>query len=68
MQRLDGLLLSGGGDIDPARYGALKTEWVSGIDALRDQTELWLCRAALSTAKPTFGICRGTQLMNVAMG
>lgn len=68
LQRLDGLLLSGGGDIDPALYGALKTEQVSGIDAIRDQTELTLCRVALSSAKPMFGICRGTQLMNVAMG
>lgn len=68
LAQLDGLLLSGGGDIDPALYGALKTEQVSGIDALRDQTELTLCKEALDTATPLFGICRGSQLMNVALG
>ncbi len=68
LARLDGLLLSGGGDIDPALYGALKTEHVSGIDAIRDQTEITLCKDALDTHKPLFGICRGTQLMNVALG
>jgi len=66
--RIDGLLLSGGGDIDPAAYGATRTPAVGGIDAARDRAELALAGWALSEQKPFLGICRGLQILNVACG
>ncbi len=66
--RLDGVLFSGGGDIDPAHYGADPHPAVSGVDPERDRTELALARWAVADPKPFFGICRGTQLLNVALG
>jgi putative glutamine amidotransferase len=65
---LDGLLLSGGGDIDPARYGGTSRPEVKGVDAERDTFELELARAAVRAGLPMLGICRGSQLLNVAMG
>lgn len=65
---LDGLLLSGGGDLDPATYGSTPTALVDGIDPQRDRTELELARRALVEGKPVLGICRGLQVLNVANG
>lgn len=65
---VDGLILSGGGDVDPARYGMTPIPTVGGVDARRDETELRLARWALAEGKPLFGICRGLQLLNVACG
>jgi gamma-glutamyl-gamma-aminobutyrate hydrolase PuuD len=64
----DGLLLAGGGDIEPARYGAAAHPALYGTDPDRDELELELARAAVRSAKPTLGICRGVQLLNVAFG
>lgn len=66
--RLDGILFSGGGDIDPARYGAKPNETIGGVDAERDRVELALAGWAAAEAKPFFGICRGSQVVNVALG
>lgn len=66
--RLDGLLLSGGGDLDPACYGAGPHPSVSGVDPRRDKAELALARWAALEDKPFFGICRGAQVLNVALG
>lgn len=68
--RLDGLLLSGGGDIDPARYGAEMHESMGGVDPERDRTEFVLMQWAAEgpPGKPLFGICRGLQVLNVALG
>jgi putative glutamine amidotransferase len=68
IRRLDGILFTGGADIDPARYGAEaepESEW---SEAERDEFELALARAAIDEALPTLGICRGLQLLNVASG
>ncbi len=65
---LDGLILAGGGDIDPALYGGEAHPSVYLVDAERDTFELALAKAALSANIPTLGICRGMQMLNVATG
>jgi putative glutamine amidotransferase len=64
----DGLLLIGGGDLDPASYGQSRQEEVYGVIARRDGFELPLARAAIARAMPTLAICRGHQVLNVALG
>jgi len=64
----DALLLVGGGDVDPARYGGAAHAEVSGVDAERDELELALAREALEAGTPTLAICRGVQVLNVACG
>jgi putative glutamine amidotransferase len=67
-ERMDGLFMAGGGDVNPVCYGEeayIKTE---GIDSLRDDTELTLIKWALDEGKPLLGVCRGVQTLNVAMG
>ena len=66
--RLDGLLLSGGGDIDPAIYGEEPHPDVDGISADRDRVELALARWAVDQSKPLLAICRGIQVLNVSLG
>jgi putative glutamine amidotransferase len=66
--RLAGVMLPGGGDIDPGRYEAERHPSVHEIDPERDEAEIWLARQAMADAKPLFGICRGIQIMNVAAG
>jgi putative glutamine amidotransferase len=66
--RLDGILLSGGEDIDPAHYGERVHEKCRTIAARRDETELMLARWAMDEGKPLLAICRGIQVLNVAQG
>lgn len=66
--RLDGLVLSGGGDIDPARYGAQPAPQTARVPLARDAAEFALLGAAISLQVPVLGICRGMQVINVAMG
>ena len=66
--RLDALVLTGGGDIDPAAYGAAPHPRTRSVNAVRDQAELDLLAAALAAGLPVLGICRGLQLLNVALG
>jgi putative glutamine amidotransferase len=68
LERFDGLLLAGGGDIEPARYGSGDHPTQYGTDPDRDELELELARAAVRLGIPTLGICRGVQLLNVAFG
>lgn len=65
---LDGIILVGGGDVDPAIYGEEPHPTVAGIDATRDRFEIEIARWALTNNLPTLGICRGMQLINVAAG
>jgi putative glutamine amidotransferase len=67
-ERLDGVLLPGGGDVDPEEYGGRMDVTVWGIDPDRDRTELFLARAAVDRHKPLLAICRGIQVFNVALG
>ncbi len=64
----DGLLLVGGGDLDPDTYGQFREREVYGVIARRDGFELPLARAAIALAMPTLAICRGHQVLNVALG
>jgi putative glutamine amidotransferase len=66
-EEFDGLCLTGGGDIDPARYGEVNTK-SEEIDAQRDAIELALLERALSRDIPVLGLCRGFQLINVHLG
>jgi putative glutamine amidotransferase len=66
--RVDGLLLIGGVDLDPASYGEAATARTEEIDPLRDEFELALTRAAFARDVPVLGICRGLQIMNAATG
>jgi putative glutamine amidotransferase len=65
---LDGLIMVGGADIDPAAYGEEPDPHTKGTVPERDRFELALARAALERDLPLLGICRGMQLMNVARG
>ena len=65
---LDGLLLAGGADMDPASYGAEPHETTIGTVPERDVFELALARRAMERDMPFLGICRGMQVMNVARG
>ncbi len=69
----DGLLLPGGGDIDPRRYNESRyhikgISKIKGVSRSRDTSELQLCMKALEADIPVFGICRGIQILNVATG
>jgi putative glutamine amidotransferase len=66
--RLDGLILTGGGDVDPGRYGEAPHPRTTRVSEPRDAAELELVGAALGAGLPVLGICRGMQLLNVARG
>lgn len=68
MEKLDGILLTGGDDIAPDRYGAVAGPHTHTPEPTRDDYELELFRLAAEAGRPTLGICRGMQLINVASG
>jgi putative glutamine amidotransferase len=68
LDRIDGLVVAGGADIDPASYGADPHPATGGTSPERDGFELALLRAALERDMPVLGICRGMQMLNVAAG
>jgi putative glutamine amidotransferase len=69
LRRFDGVVLHGGGDVDPLRYGQEhQTEKLYGIVAEHDEVEMAVARAVLEADLPMLAICRGMQILNVAMG
>ena len=68
LDMLDGLILAGGSDVDPASYGAEPHPETKGTNEQRDRFEVALARAALDRDMPVLGICRGMQMLNVACG
>ncbi len=68
LKGLDGLLLTGGDDVTPSRYGEPPHETVVEAEAGRDEFEIALVRAARKQNLPIFAICRGIQVLNVALG
>ncbi len=67
-ERLDGIVFTGGGDIEPRIFGGPDHPKVGSVDPERDALELPLLRAAAEDGKPFLGICRGLQVVNVALG
>lgn len=68
LARFDGFLFTGGHDVDPKIYGQEKTDFCGVLAPGRDAMEPKLLELALAAGKPVFGICRGLQLMNAALG
>jgi putative glutamine amidotransferase len=68
VQTIDGLLVPGGWDVDPPAYGEAREEETPEVDPPLDLTEIALVRAAVDAGVPVFGICRGQQVINVALG
>ena len=68
ISQLDGLLLTGGGDVDPALYGEARSERVEDAEPGRDEFEIDLARRAIEADLPVLAICRGAQVLNVAAG
>ena len=68
LQQLDGLILAGGGDLDPARYNGAFHETIYMLDPERDSSELAMVERIVADGVPTLAICRGAQVVNVALG
>jgi putative glutamine amidotransferase len=68
LQRLDAVVLSGGGDIEPARYGGDGHDAIYMVDPRRDEFEIAVTRSALAHGVPLLAICRGMQILNVTLG
>jgi len=68
LDALDGIIFTGGSDVDPELYGEAAHPETSGIVRVRDDAELALLRAALDRDMPVLGICRGIQVLNVGLG
>lgn len=68
LDMVSGLVLTGGGDVDPARYGETPHAKIRSVNAARDATESALIREARARRTPVLAICRGIQILNVALG
>lgn len=68
LDRLDGVVMSGGGDVEPSRYGSETHDSMYDMDFDRDEFEIELVRIAAERRTPMLAICRGLQVVNVALG
>ena len=68
LARLDGVLISGGHDVDPAQYGSPVQSYCGKLSPQRDALDLYVLRYALEHKMPLLGICRGIQILNAALG
>lgn len=68
LKLLDGVLLTGGDDVDPARFGEPRHPATGDVSPARDELEIELCHRALEQGRPLLAICRGLQVLNVALG
>lgn len=68
LSKLDGIILTGGGDVDPAFYHMPRNDLYKSVNAERDDAEILLVRIAIEMGKPVLAICRGIQVLNVALG
>jgi putative glutamine amidotransferase len=68
LEEIDGVLLTGGGDVDPVLYGQDRDPTIDDAEPGRDEFEIDLVRRAMAADVPVLGICRGTQVLNVAAG
>ena len=68
LSRVDGLVLTGGGDVDPKLYGEARHDTFQAAETGRDDFEIALARAAVAKGIPLLAICRGMQVLNVALG
>ncbi len=68
LSQVDGILLPGGGDIEPQRYNGNSHPKLRGMDRERDQADLFAARYAVTRGRPLLAICRGHQVLNVALG
>jgi putative glutamine amidotransferase len=68
LARIDGLIVPGGWDVAPEEYGGIHVMDMTKLDRALDQTEVALVRGAVESGVPVFGICRGQQLINAALG
>ena len=68
LDAVHGLLLPGGGDVDPAWFGEEPLVGIGTIDPVADAVEISLCRAFVEAKRPVLGICKGCQVMNIALG
>jgi putative glutamine amidotransferase len=67
-ERMDGILIPGGVDLDPSTFGEQPHELLGRIDPARDRVEIQLVKWAVEDRKPVLGLCRGLQVINVALG
>jgi putative glutamine amidotransferase len=68
LDAVDAVIITGGCDVEPARYGAAQAPETGPLDARRDDTEIALCNALVERDQPTLCVCRGIQVLNVALG
>jgi putative glutamine amidotransferase len=69
MQGIDGILMPGGGDLDPSHYSTeITSDEIYGVDAVQDAVDFSLVKWAIANAVPLLAVCRGCQLVNVALG